>query len=118
MGQLSAPRPPWRPAGNPWPRSRRRRWTRLNGMASATQFFAAVQSLPRAELSQLTERMIDRLDEIDGDTDVELNGDEFDGLLGEDDFHDHSANWIGYPGCPVPDPSEDHHDQEQEEAHE
>ncbi|WP_206378728.1 hypothetical protein [Sphingomonas paucimobilis] len=33
--------------------------------------FAAIPSLPRAELARLTERMIDRMDEIDGDPDLE-----------------------------------------------
>lgn len=32
---------------------------------------ASVPSLPRAILSRLTARMIDRLDELDGDTDLE-----------------------------------------------
>ena len=41
---------------------------------------------------------------MDGDPDVELNGDELDGTRGEDDFCDHNANWLGQPGCPVSDP--------------
>ncbi|MBW6522528.1 hypothetical protein KZ810_03375 [Sphingomonas sp. RHCKR47] len=36
-----------------------------------TTMFAAIPSLPRAELARLTERMIDRMDEIDGDPDLE-----------------------------------------------
>lgn len=32
---------------------------------------ASVPSLPRALLSRLTARMIDRMDELDGDTDLE-----------------------------------------------
>ena len=32
---------------------------------------ATIPSLPRAELARLTERMIDRMDEIDGDPDLE-----------------------------------------------
>lgn len=50
---------------------------------------AAIPSLSRAELARLTERMIDRMDDIDGDADLEH--------LREDD--------------------EDTHDQEREEAH-
>ena len=40
--------------------------------------FAAIPSLPRAELSRLTTRMIDRMDEIDGDPDLEGGGDDED----------------------------------------
>ena len=36
-----------------------------------SSMFAAIPSLPRAELARLTERMIDRMDEIDGDPDLE-----------------------------------------------
>ena len=38
--------------------------------------FAAIPSLPRAELARLTTHMIDRIDEIDGDPDRELEPDE------------------------------------------
>jgi hypothetical protein len=48
--------------------------------------------------------MIDHLDEMDGDPDLEANGDELDGSLGEDDFCDHNADWLGHPGCPLSDP--------------
>jgi hypothetical protein len=45
--------------------------------------FAAIPSLPRAELARLTEHMINRIDEIDGDPDLEH-------LLEDDeDGHDH-----------------------------
>ena len=47
--------------------------------------------------------MIDRMDELDGDPDMELVGDELDGTGGEDDFYPHS-NWRGMPGCSVSDP--------------
>jgi len=118
MGHL----PHWaqqpRPRATPWRRRQPRRWVRPNDLGSAAMLFAAIPSLPRAELTRLTERMIDRMDEMDGNTDVELNGDEADGSLGEDDFHDHSANWLGYPGCPISDPGEDEHDREQEQAYE
>jgi hypothetical protein len=36
---------------------------------------ASVPSLPRAILSRLTARMIDRMDELDGDTDLEPDED-------------------------------------------
>jgi hypothetical protein len=41
---------------------------------------AAIPSLPRAELARLTMRMIDRMDDIDGDPDLEhLRDDDEDG---------------------------------------
>lgn len=43
---------------------------------------------------------------MDGDSDLELNGDEADGSLGEDDFHMHN-DCMRYPGCPCSDPTED-----------
>ena len=72
-----------------WRRERRRPWCRCSGLAGMSTMFAAIPSLPRAELARLTERMIDRMDEIDGDPDLEH--------LREDD--------------------EDTHDREQEENH-
>lgn len=77
------PRPQWR-------RTRRRQWSRPSDLAGMTIMFAAIPSLPRAELARLTERMIDRMDEIDGDPELER--------LLEDD--------------------EDGYDNEMEEAHE
>lgn len=47
----------------------------------------AIPKLTRHDLEGLTERLIDLLDQLDGDIDVECNGDELDGSLGEDDFH-------------------------------
>lgn len=60
----------------------------------------ALPSWPRPVLTRLVARMIERLDELDGDPDVELNGDELDGSMAEDDFHHQHANWLGYPGDP------------------
>jgi hypothetical protein len=58
---------------------------------------------------------IDLLDLADGDPDLEPNGDELDGSLGEDDFH---AQFGFGPGCPVADPGGCEHDgREPEEAH-
>lgn len=65
---------------------------------------ATIPSLPRPVLSRLVARMIDRIDELDGDTDIEANGDELDGSMAEDDFHAQNHNWRGEPGCPVSDP--------------
>lgn len=81
MGHLS----PWSPQRRrhvaPWARRRTRRWIRANNIGHAGMLLAAIPSLPRAELSRLTERMIDRMDEIDGDPDLEF--------LREDDEDDH-----------------------------
>jgi hypothetical protein len=64
---------------------------------------SSIPSLPRPALDRLAQRAIDRLDELDGDPDLELNGDEQDHNFAEDDFCDH--RWDG-PGCPVSDPGE------------
>lgn len=89
MDRLSRPSPNRTPIPRPWPRRRHRRWMHDRDGTGVSALFAIIPSLPRAELARLTERMIDRMDEIDGDPDLED--------LREDD--------------------EDTHDQEQEEAH-
>lgn len=61
-----------------------------------------IPSLPRPLLARMVAKIIDRLDEMDGDSDVELNGDELDGSRGEDDFGI-LPNWILGPGCPIAD---------------
>lgn len=80
MGQLSVPQRKSGRAVVPWRRSLRRRWIRPDDIASITSMFAAIPSLPRAELSRLATRLIDRMDEIDGDPDLEhLRDDDEDG---------------------------------------
>ena len=67
---------------------------------------ASLPSLPRPILSRLTLRMIERLDELDGDPDVEANGDEEDGIPSEDEFMDHGG-YLGIwssAGSPISDP--------------
>ena len=54
-----------------WPRRRRRAWSRRSYRPGSVALFAVIPSLPRAELARLTERMIDRMDELDGDPDLE-----------------------------------------------
>lgn len=88
-------------ASQPWARCRHRPWARTSDMASVAMMFAAIPSLPRAELARLTEQIIDRMDQLDGDNDLELNGDELDGFLGEDDFHYQGFNFTGAPDCPL-----------------
>jgi len=83
MGQLSTTVAQSLRHGRPWARSRRRAWLRPNDVASSTRLFAAIPSLPRAELARLTMRMIDRMDDIDGDPDLEHLRDD------DEDGHDH-----------------------------
>lgn len=65
-----------------------------------------IPSLPRPMLERLAQSIIDRLDDMDGDTDVEPNGDELDGNQSEDDFMDHGGGWEQEAGCPIADPGE------------
>ena len=67
----------------------------------------AVPMLSRHELASLTERLIDRLDEIDGDPDHE--DDDPSGQCDEDDRNTgsgvlvmHGHSYFG-PGCPISD---------------
>lgn len=83
MGQVSTTCSPVRRTARPWMRTRNRPWARPNDVASPARLFAAIPSLPRAELAQLTMRMIDRMDDIDGDPDLEHLRDD------DEDGHDH-----------------------------
>lgn len=47
--------------------------------------------------------LLARLDRMDGDCDVELNGDEEDGTKAEDDFCLHNVSWSAGAGCPLAD---------------
>lgn len=67
---------------------------------------ALIPSLPRAHLERLVQQLVDRMDDADGDSDVEANGDELDGGNAEDDFGV-LANWLHGPGCPISDPAND-----------
>lgn len=65
----------------------------------------AIPKLSRHDLEALTERLIDYLDEQDGDLDIEPNGDELDGTGAEDDYGSGSNHGIySHPGCPIADP--------------
>jgi hypothetical protein len=65
----------------------------------------AIPKLTRHDLEALTERLIDYLDEQDGDLDIEPNGDELDGSNAEDDYGGGSNTGIySHPGCPIADP--------------
>ncbi|USU09974.1 hypothetical protein NF700_06865 [Sphingomonadaceae bacterium OTU29MARTA1] len=73
--------------GSPWPRRLRRQWSRRDDAASVAQLLTMIPSLPRAELSRLTERLIDRMDVLDADPDLEpeedvdLSGDDGCGVV-------------------------------------
>ncbi len=68
----------------PWRRrAPRPPWARQNTRAPVSIMLAAIPSLPRAELARLTMRMIDRMDDIDGDQDLEHLRDDY------EDGHDH-----------------------------
>ena len=65
-------------------------------------FIMGVPAAPRIAIERTIQAAIEALDLIDGNPDLELNGDELDGTAGEDDFYPHS-DWQGSPGCPVAD---------------
>jgi hypothetical protein len=56
------------------------------------------------EIADTIELLVDMLDLIDGDPDVEPNGDENDGTGGEDEFCNHNVpTTLQGPGCPISD---------------
>ena len=64
-------------------------------------------SLPRPVLERLAQQIIDHLDDADGDTDVEANGDEGDYAGSEDDCCPVLANGTDMgAGCPIADAGE------------
>lgn len=69
---------------SPWRRHQpRQAWSRQDTRAPVSIMLAAIPSLPRAELAELTMRMIDRMDDIDDDPDFEHLRDD------DEDGHDH-----------------------------
>lgn len=52
-------------------RTRHRPWARPNDPRYETALLARIPGFPRATLARLTELLIDRMDEIDGDRDFE-----------------------------------------------
>ena len=66
-----------------------------------------IPSLPRPVLERLAQKIIDHLDEVDGDTDVEANGDEGDYTASEDDCDPVRCYGIDMgAGCPIADEGE------------
>ena len=78
-----------------------------SGLPSAALLESAIRRLSRDALADLCEQLIDRLDTIDGDSDIEPNGDELDGTGAEDDYQTGCEVAGPFPGCPISDPSED-----------
>ena len=68
-------------SNRPWRRRQpRQAWARQDSRTPVSIMLAVIPSLPRAELARLTTRMIDRMDDIDGDPDLEhLRDDDEDG---------------------------------------
>lgn len=64
----------------------------------------------RSVVESQIETLIALLDALDGDADLEADGDEQDHNFAEDDFCDHSSNLFGHPGCPLADPGGCEHD--------
>ncbi len=63
--------------------------------------------LSRHELAALTERLIEALDSMEGDHDLEPNGDELDGSTAEDDYGASTNMHIwGHADCPIADPDQ------------
>lgn len=79
-----------------------RMWFGQSKKMPADIALALIPSLSRPRLERLVHTLIERMDEADGDPDIEANGDELDGINSEDDF------WLfgsdGTPGCIISDP--------------
>jgi len=92
---------------------KRRPWTRRDVQRHSTTpvqleaLLMAMPSLPRTTLERAVERMIDRLDVIDGDADHEPDGDELDGGNAEDEALTADVQFGHGPGCSISDPDWD-----------
>lgn len=62
----------------------------------------------REQLEALAEAVLSVLDLIDGDPDLEPDGDEQDGSMAEDDFRQPVPDPADGPGCPISDPDLEH----------
>ncbi|SNT06209.1 hypothetical protein SAMN06295912_13545 [Sphingomonas laterariae] len=76
----------------------------INAADLPPDFWRTLINLDRHRLEGVAEMAISLLDAIDGDPDIEPNGDELDGTAAEDDFVDQNWAWRCEPGCPVADP--------------
>ena len=75
-------------------------FTLTPGMAPAAPLMRLLARFDRPKVEAFAEVSIALLDLMDGDPDVELNGDKADGNTSEDDFMDHGGSG---PGCPIAD---------------
>lgn len=75
------------------------------------------QQEARAAIGDVLERLIGLLDRLDGDAELEADGDEEDGSLAEDDEAARFANMGAGPGCEVSDPDLEHDGREQDDGH-
>lgn len=58
------------------PKRDRRRWHRMVRLSPPEALLAAIPSYPRPMLERMADRIIDRLDQIDGDVDLEDDDDD------------------------------------------
>jgi len=66
-----------------------------------------IPDLPRPAIEELVTKLIEALDQQDGDSDIEPNGDELDGSSVEEDIPTISGpDWHLHSGCPISDPAE------------
>lgn len=65
-----------RPPLRPWRRAPRRRWARRDDPGAVATLMEMIPSMPRPALARLTDCLIDRMDELDGDPDLEDDRDE------------------------------------------
>ena len=74
----------------------------------APAVIAILSRFDRSQLEGFIEIAIELTETLDGDPDIELNGDEADGSLSEDDFNGHNCPMhLQGPGCPISDPAEE-----------
>lgn len=83
-------------------------FTLTPGMAPAAPLMRMLARYDRAKVEAFVEISISLLDLMDGDPDVELNGDETDHSFSEDCFIAHGRSI--FAGCPISDPGGCEHD--------
>lgn len=84
-------------------------WYRGTDRLPADIALAVIPSLPRPALERLVQRLIDRLDDMDGPTE-DIEDDDPAGMMDEDElttgpghYIEHGTTFEG-PGCPLADP--------------
>lgn len=84
-------------------------FTLTPGMAPAAPLMRMLARFDRDKVEAFVEISISLLDLMDGDPDIELNGDETDHTQSEECFIDHDIYGAG-AGCPISDPGGCDHD--------